>query len=385
MNVRQIDAMKPGEVLWDDQIRGLHVRSYEDRQSFLLYYRTKDRRERRPKLGDYGVLTLAAARDLARARLGLVAAGKDPVREMAPKHTVADLIKRLIEVHGPKRKPGTVVMYGTAANHILPAIGALRVCDVTRKEIADLHHKMREIPTTANRTLAVLHKAFNLAEVWGWRPPHSNPIHGIERNKEKKRRRYPSPDEATRLFRALERYPDKVFAGLIWLLCFTGCRRNEIQTAKREWIHPDGLHLPDSKGGERIVPLSKAAREVITKIPQIKGNPYLIPGRVHGHHLVLVKKSWADLLDRAQVPRGRSNSGLQMRDLRRYFASLGLSAGLSLEAVGQLLGHTQAQTTKVYAYLLTDAATRAAEATASQLVRVRRHARSRQPRSTRVG
>jgi integrase len=58
-----------------------------------------------------------------------------------------------------------------------------------------------------------------------------------------------------------------------------------------------------------------------------------------------------------------------MHDLRRYFAAAGIEAGLSLEQVGQLLGHTQAQTTRRYAWLLTGAATAAAEVVASQIKR----------------
>ncbi len=41
-----------------------------------------------------------------------------------------------------------------------------------------------------------------------------------------------------------------------------------------------------------------------------------------------------------------------MYDLRHSFASAGLAAGLKLEEIGQLLGHTSSQTTKRYAHLM---------------------------------
>lgn len=363
VTARQIEAARPGEVLWDDKIRGLHVRVFPTKRTFYLYYRTKQRQERRPKLGDYGILTIPAARDIARERLAEVAQGKDP-GAASDRHTFEDLECRFLEVHGSKRKAKTQEMYRTAFAHAAKLRPA-SVASISRGDIADLHHGMRAMPVQANRVLAVLHKAFNLAEVWGWRPIHSNPVHGIDRNREKKRRRYPSTEEARRLFSALDGFDHQVFAGYVWLLVLTGARPGEIRTARREWVQKDGLHLPDSKGGEAVVVLPKAAQDVIKRLPVIVGNPHLIPGAREGQPLVGTLKLWGRLLKEAKV------DGLQMRDLRRYFASLGLSAGLTLEAVGQLLRHRQTQTTKTYAYLLNDAANRAAEATAAELIRVR--------------
>lgn len=69
-------------------------------------------------------------------------------------------------------------------------------------------------------------------------------------------------------------------------------------------------------------------------------------------------------------------TNLQMRDLRRFFASAGLSAGLTLEQVGQLLGHRNTQTTKRYAFLMQDAATRAANEAGEEIRRRAKPTRS---------
>ena len=58
---------------------------------------------------------------------------------------------------------------------INPRIGKLRVPDIQRSNIAALHHDLRETPYQANRTLGVLSKMFNLAELWELRPDGSNP------------------------------------------------------------------------------------------------------------------------------------------------------------------------------------------------------------------
>lgn len=375
MTAREIERAKPGSILWDDQVRGLHVRTFDTKRVFYLKYRTKARQQRRPKLGDYGVLSLTAARDIARYRLSIVAKGGDPDADVA-RHTVKDLKRRFMEDHALKRKAKTQEMYESAWIHILKHMGSVPVSEVTRKEVVDLHHALRNKPVMANRTIAVLRKAMNLAEAWGWRPIRSNPVWQIEMNKELKRRRKPSLEEAISLIRTLDKFDHPIFVGYIWMLVMTGCRPNEIRTAKREWIQPDGLHLPDTKTGERIIPLSTPARAVVAAIPTIKGNPYLIPGYNDNAPLVGTQKLWDRVLATAKI------ENLQMRDLRRYFASLGLSEGLTLETVGQLLGHTQAQTTKVYAYLLTDAATKASETTAAALVRIRRKARGRRSSHT---
>ncbi len=44
------------------------------------------------------------------------------------------------------------------------------------------------------------------------------------------------------------------------------------------------LNLVDSKTGERTVPLSPEAVEVLLNIPRIDGNPYVIPGKIGGRH-----------------------------------------------------------------------------------------------------
>ena len=63
---------------------------------------------------------------------------------------------------------------------IKPRIGAGEVTEIRRSDIAELHHGMRKIPPyQANRTLGVLSKKFNLAEMWGLRSDSLNPItHG---------------------------------------------------------------------------------------------------------------------------------------------------------------------------------------------------------------
>ena len=72
-----------------------------------------------------------------------------------------------------------------------------------RKDIAALHHGLRDKPYQANRTVGVLSKMFSFAEVWGWRPDGSNPCRHVKRYKEHKRERFLSPEETGRLGQVL--------------------------------------------------------------------------------------------------------------------------------------------------------------------------------------
>ena len=71
---KNIRAAQPGQVLRDATIKGLHLRVFPESRSFYLYYRTKTGTERKPKLGEWGALTLTQARKLAQELLFEVAA-----------------------------------------------------------------------------------------------------------------------------------------------------------------------------------------------------------------------------------------------------------------------------------------------------------------------
>ena len=158
--------------------------------------------------------------------------------------------------------------------HILPALGKLKICDITRADVARLHHSLRATPVAANRCLALLSTMMNLAEKWGLRADGTNPTRHIEKYPERKRERFLSDAELTRLGAELassERagvHPSVIVA--IRLLIFTGCRRDEI--LKLQWDYVDFergcLRLPDSKTGAKLVPLGAPALELLERLPR---------------------------------------------------------------------------------------------------------------------
>ena len=115
------------------------------------------------------------------------------------------------------------------------------------------------------------------------------------------------------------------------------------------------LNLADSKTGAKTVYLNAAARELLSVLPRLEGNPFVVPGERKGRHLVNLEKPWRRVRANANLP------DLRLHDLRHSFASIGAGAGLGLPVIGALLGHAQPATTARYAHLASDPLQQAAD------------------------
>jgi integrase len=150
---------------------------------------------------------------------------------------------------------------------------------------------------------------------------------------------------------------DPFAAAAIRLLILTGARLREILHAR--WSELDVergvLFLADSKTGRKPIYLGAAAQAVISTLPRMSGNPYLIPGSLDGRPRSELGAPWA------AVTKAAGLEGLRIHDLRHTFASVGAGARMGLPIVGKLLGHRTQATTARYAHLDSDPMLRAAE------------------------
>ena len=355
---RSVDAIKVGgtdTVYWDGELTGFGLRVRRSgRKSYVVQTRIGG------KLcwftiGPHGPLNPDQARARALEILACAKKGIDPRdanarREAEP--SMADLGRRFLEEYVPVHcKPSTREEYRRSVRLFVdPVIGELRVPEVQRKDIAALHHGLRDKPYQANRTLGVLSKMFSLAEVWGWRPDGSNPCRHVKRYKEHKRERFLSLEETEQLGQVLreaeEEIPSAVAA--FRLLLLTGCRMSEIRDLRWEYVKDDCIELRDTKTGGRVVPLGPEARAVLSAIPRDEDNPWVIAGRLPGSHLTDLQRPWRRIRKQAGL------EDVRIHDLRHSFASRALALGESLTMIGKLLGHTQVQTTARYAHLARD-------------------------------
>ena len=371
---RTIDALAADAkdyFVWDTLIAGFGVRIMPSgAKTYQAQYR-KGGRTRRISLGRHGTITVEQARLLAKEVLGDVAKGENPAEDIAQHRkapTVAALCERFFQAHVMERcRPSTQGEYRRAIDMFInPALGSFKLVDLERKDVAELHHKFRDKPYQANRTLGVLSKMFNLAEIWGLRPDGSNPCRHVPKYREHKRERYLSQLELQRLGQVLleaERDGSETqhMIAAFRLLILTGCRLGEIQTLQWGFITDQGMELPDTKTGARRIPLPSAARAVLSALPRFDGNPYVIVGKVAGKHATDFQHPWRRIRERAGLTRVR------IHDLRHTYASNAVSSGMPIQMVGRLLGHTQIQTTMRYAHLADDPVKQAAEENAERL------------------
>ncbi len=372
LNKRTIDEAEyqgPGGCyLWDTQMPGFGIRLYSSgAKSFVVSYWSRGRR-RFYTIGRYGRITLHQARDEALEVFLCVRKGGDPAGERQTNRkapTVADLADRHIRDHARiKYKPRSVKRARQVWDRcVVPHLGRRKVADIQRADIARLMTTMADTPAMANKVQTLLSKAFNLAEIWGWRPEGTNPCRHVGRYKEESRERYLSQDELRRLGGALvhfeqhtETSPHAIAA--IRLLILTGCRSAEI--LKLGWDEVDFerrcLHLADSKTGKRTVLLNTAALEILADLERIDDNPHVIPGAKPGSHRASLQNVWPRICRHAGI------QNVRIHDLRHTFASYGVNGGQGLPVIGRLLGHSKITTTQRYAHLDDDPVRAASEA-----------------------
>ena len=135
----------------------------------------------------------------------------------------------------------------------------------------------------------------------------------------------------------LERTESPSSVALVRLLLLTGARLGEVLGLRWDRIDWQGgsVRLADSKTGPKTLYLSDAARVVLAGLARPDGNPWCLPGRVHGRPLVNPQKPWR---------RMRAAAGLddvRLHDLRHTYASVAARGGLSLPMIGALLGHSR--------------------------------------------
>jgi integrase len=365
--VRHLPAPAQGnKVHYDDEVPGFGARvTSAGTRSFVLNYLTKAGRERRITIGSCADWTCTDARAEAKRLRHTVDEGGDPladIEDLRAAPTVAELADRFEQEHLPRKRASTAGDYKSMLqNHIRPALGHLKVAEVSFADIDALHRKITKSgsPYAGNRVVAVLSKMFSSAIRWNMR--ESNPAKGIERNLEHHRRRYLSADELARLVAALAAHPDKQSANIVTLLLLSGARKGEALAMRWDdvdltagvWSKPPSSTKQKQAHESQ---LSAPARQLLSEIreqqaakhPKRPLGEYVFPGLGESGHVVDIKRSWRQLCRAAKI------SGLRVHDLRHSFASTAISGGASLPLVGALLGHASPTTTARYAHMFTD-------------------------------
>ena len=397
LSKRLVDALQPGETLFDTTVKGFAVRRQLRHPVYMLKARINGR-QRWITIGRHGApWTVETARKEAQRLWGQIHSGVNIVAVREAKRnqpTIEELCERFLEEHSRQHnKPATVLGYErNNRNHIIPLLGGRTVAEITRTDIEEFKRKIREGitskrtkrrreggtggldvrggPGAANRTLSQLSKMFNLAEVWGCRPENSNPVRKVIRYKEKNLERFLSTEELLRVGQVLVDFgatgaimPSAL--ACIRLLIFTGARLGEMLTLQWSYVDLERrlLLLPDSKTGQKPIVLNQQAIEVLNSIPRIANCPWVIVGHLEGEHLKALQPAWDKVRRAAGIP------DVRIHDLRHSFASFAVMSGGTLPVIGKLLGHNTPITTARYAHLSNDPVSHLAEITGTALAK----------------
>jgi integrase len=350
---------------YDGEVKGFGLRVTKNgARSFVLNYRVHGI-ERRYTIGSYPDWKVAVAREEAKRLKRLADLGQDPMGERHQERaapTINDLADRYLSDHASrKRDRSRADDESMIRQWIRPQLGNKKVIELRHADIEKLHRNIttaRSTPTRANRVAALLSKMFSLAIRWEMRV--DNPVRGLERNTEEKRNRYLVGDEFRRLSEALAVCSNQSAANAIRLLLLTGARRGEVLGAtwdqfdleKGVWTKPSS-HTKQKR--MHRVPLSMPARQLLVDMKAVAAveSAFLFPAR--RGHLDDLKGPWRTICAQAGL------HGVRVHDLRHSFASILVSAGLTLPVIGALLGHTQPGTTQRYAHLFDDPLRQATE------------------------
>jgi integrase len=175
----------------------------------------------------------------------------------------------------------------------------------------------------------------------------NNPCRGIKAFTEKKRRRYAKEEELVSLGKILlakmTTHPLQV--AFVLLVALTGARPWSLFRLRRQDLYRRGnagvLYFrgksSEDSGEDESLILPEFLLELIEKLP------------VRDDGLLLGEVKYRAFWDLVRKKIGCND--LRLRDLRRTFGSMGLSDGVSLNLIGELLNHKSLQTTMNYAKL----------------------------------
>jgi integrase len=381
LGLRQVRALKPGELSWDPTLPGFGARRQRgEAVSYVLFYRTKEGRQRWYTIGRHGApWTPESAREEAQRLLGGVANKADPAAEKRAARnaqSVSDLCDlyladaeagRIVTRRRAAKKTSTLATdRGRIERHIKPLLGRHSVASITREDIETFMHdvavgktagKTRTKPRgmahvrggkgTASRTVGLLGAIFTYAVRRRIRP--DNPVHGVVRPADGRRERRLADDEYKALGVALRKaetahvWPAAV--GVARFLVLTGWRSGEALGLR--WDEIDlARHtaiLEDTKTGRSVRPLSRVACDLLRSLTRSGGLVFSATrgdGRMAGF-----PKFWTKIARLGGLP-----ADVTPHTLRHSFASQASDLGYSELTIAALMGHKRHSITSRYVH-----------------------------------
>jgi Arm DNA-binding domain/Phage integrase family/Phage integrase central domain len=371
-------------VYWDESLSGFGLMvTRAGHRSFVAQYRANGL-SRRYTLKD--VLSLKEARKEARAVLGSVARGHDPVAErrreaMEATNTLTAIAEDYL-AREAKRLRSIAERRRIFQRYIYPKLGARQIDSIRRSDIIRLLDRIEDEsgPAMADYVLAMLRR------LMGWHASRDDEfrspiVRGMARTKprERARQRMLSDDELRAVWRAAET-AGTAYGHLLRFILLTATRLREAANMRRDEILPGGDWLiPGSRYKNKrdfLLPLSDAAKAALAQVPQIgrKGWVFSTDGQTPISGFSKFKERFDEKIlavRRKADPKAEPLPNWVVHDLRRTARSLMSRAGVDPDHAERARGHTIAGIRGTYdLHQYRDEKKRAFEALATQVERI---------------
>ena len=354
-----LKGMAPNTEERDTLVEGLIARRRQDALSFVFAFQRHGKRHK-ITLGQYPGLSLATAREKARAHRGALEAGRMPHAVDAPCRTLNDLLDRY-GAHLDETAKDPAQVKALLAKHVRPNLGPYDLPSLTRRDLQGLVDKTKpaSVAGVVGRYLKaawrfgvtrdfVEHDIASLMDL----PPTGTP-----------RQRVLADAEIAALMRDwLPHGPDALARsqfGSIFALCLlTGARRSEIAELQRTEIQSDRIVLSAqrSKGGrETEVLLSSFALRILAQVPMRGDKVFPVerprtqdaaqgtrPGRAMRGFVSGFSRAVADSRRRSKM------DAWTIQDLRRTCSTRIAESGVPPHVVEAILNHAAPRLVRTY-------------------------------------
>tara|TARA_A100001037_G_scaffold216879_1_gene194724 strand:+ start:456 stop:1730 length:1275 start_codon:yes stop_codon:yes gene_type:complete len=365
----------------DTTLRGFGIKvTPKGKRVFFAEARIKGSKTKRITIGSYPTIELDEAREIARKNLLTMSQGEDPIlvakeqrerreRDAAREEALSKTLQfvfdqyRLARNHKPKTQKDYLSTMGVCFSDWLDQ----PVRKITRQMVEQRFYDMRDTrgKAQAAKAMRYLSAVLNHAkaeEIDGERLLNENPCEVLKDKKVdrriKPRERYLDKAELGRLLEELDhfhhpeyikqakRITSETIADFLWLLIFTGLRRDEAATL--EWDHVKFqdryFYVEDTKNGDtHYVPMSTPVELMLKRrySNDTRHEKWVFPAKRGDGHLVEPKK---------QIKTVSEIIGFRFscHDLRRTFATLAESHGIDFQSIKRALNHKSQDITSMY-------------------------------------
>ncbi len=328
----------------DDLVTGLRLRvGAGGRKAWIVRTRASGKPINKT-LGAYPVLSLADARDAAKALL------QDIAKNGAPRiaRTFGELAEHWIEHVAKPNNRSWDKQKRRLEIHVLPHWRVRQLDSIRRADVRDL---IDGIPgdVAPNRALTIIRTLFRYAMSRDW--IEASPAEAIAKTKaESPRDRFLDMEEVKWVYSTADMlgYP---LAGYIKMLFLTGQRRTEVGMMKWVDINLEDatwtVASVDTKAARaQLVPLSPQAVTILKATPRLGDFVWTTDGKTYLSGYTHVKAR----LDGLLVAQGAKLRAWRLHDIRRSVATHMVRLGVPETIVGRVLNHApQGVTARTYA------------------------------------